>query len=63
MAYSKSRSKSTKQTIVDETIDIFNRYNTKRETWAKHVKEDKEYRLGRQWTNEQIQTLKTLRFQ
>ena len=44
--------------MVDETIDIFNRYNTKRETWAKHVKEDKEYRLGRQWTNEQIDTLK-----
>jgi hypothetical protein len=58
MAYSKSRSKSSKQSIVDETIDIFNKYNTKRETWAKEVKQDKEYRLGRQWTNEQIETLK-----
>ena len=44
--------------MVDETIDIFNRYNTKRETWATHVKEDREYRLGRQWTNAQIETLK-----
>tara|TARA_R100001594_G_scaffold150514_1_gene212087 strand:+ start:1171 stop:3360 length:2190 start_codon:yes stop_codon:yes gene_type:complete len=58
MAYNKSRSKSTKQGIVDETIDLFNRYNTKRDTWATQVKQDKEYRLGRQWTNAQIDTLK-----
>ena len=28
-------------------------------TWAQHAKEDKEFRLGRQWTAEQIETLKS----
>ena len=44
--------------IVDETQDLYRRYSTKRDTWAKHVKEDREFRLGRQWTREQEETLK-----
>ncbi len=39
--------------LVDETQDLYRRYSTKRDTWAKHVKEDREFRLGRQWTKEQ----------
>ena len=44
--------------LVDETQDLYQRYSTKRDTWAKHVKEDREFRLGRQWTREQEEVLK-----
>ena len=44
--------------IVDETQDLYRRYSTKRDGWAKHVKEDREFRLGRQWTREQEEILK-----
>ena len=44
--------------FIDETTQLFNTYSTSREDWAKHAKEDKEFRLGRQWTKEQEQTLK-----
>jgi hypothetical protein len=39
--------------VVDETQDLYRRYSTKRDGWAQHVKEDREFRLGRQWTKEQ----------
>jgi hypothetical protein len=44
--------------LVDETQEVFNTYSSNRETWARHAKEDKEFRLGRQWTREQEETLK-----
>ena len=48
---------SYKTDIVDETLEIFDKYSSKRDTWAQHAKEDKEFRLGRQWTSEQKRVL------
>ena len=44
--------------FVNETIDIYQRYSKKRDTWAGEAKEDKEFRLGKQWTTEQADILK-----
>jgi hypothetical protein len=57
MAYSAKKKLSGKP-LVDETVDLWQRYGKKRDNWAQHAKEDKEFRLGRQWTNEQEETLK-----
>ena len=43
--------------IVNETLRIFKDYSKKRDSWAQQAKEDKEFRLGRQWTKEQAETL------
>ena len=43
--------------IVNETIQLFKDYSKKRDSWAAQAKEDKEFRLGRQWTKEQQDTL------
>ena len=52
MAYS-GKKKLTGKPLVDETLDLFHKYGDKRDVWAQHAKEDKEFRLGRQWTEEQ----------
>jgi len=57
MAYTAKRKLSGKP-LVDETLDLFKKYGSKRDNWAKHAKEDKEFRLGRQWTQEQEDILK-----
>tara|TARA_R100001594_G_scaffold44427_1_gene76859 strand:+ start:5231 stop:7438 length:2208 start_codon:yes stop_codon:yes gene_type:complete len=44
--------------IADETNDLYRKYSSKRDVWAQHVKEDREFRLGRQWTKEQEDVLK-----
>ena len=44
---------STKPSIVDETKNLYHIYKQRREVWASHAKEDREFRLGRQWTKEQ----------
>ena len=51
MAYTK-KPKSQKAKVQD-THDLFKTYSDKREIWAEHAQEDKEFRLGRQWTKEQ----------
>ena len=56
MAYSKKKG-SNGPKLVDETIKLFQTYRQSRETWASQAKEDREFRLGRQWTTEQTQTL------
>lgn len=56
MAYS-SKLKKTGKKLVDETKDLFKTYSQKRETWANHAQEDKEFRLGKQWTSEQKRIL------
>ncbi len=56
MAYS-SKSKKTGKKLVDETKDLFKTYSQKRETWANHAQEDKEFRLGKQWTSDQKRIL------
>ena len=58
MAYTKKDGKPA-LSIVDETLDLFDKYSQKRDTWAQHAKEDKEFRLGRQWTAEQKRVLES----
>ncbi len=43
--------------FIDETRHLFDVYSKERDNWAKHAKEDKEFRLGRQWTKEQEEVL------
>jgi hypothetical protein len=50
---------STKKDIVDETLELFDKYSSKRDNWAQQAKEDKEFRLGRQWTAAQKETLES----
>ena len=38
MAYSKKEGKS-KQNIIDETLDLFDKYSSKRDTWAQQAKD------------------------
>tara|TARA_R110002020_G_scaffold90061_6_gene219576 strand:- start:1916 stop:4141 length:2226 start_codon:yes stop_codon:yes gene_type:complete len=58
MAYTQNDGKSKKD-IVDETLDLFDKYSSKRDNWAQQAKEDKEFRLGKQWTAEQRDVLKS----
>jgi len=57
MAYT-AKKKLSGKALVDDTLDLFQKYGSKRDNWAKHAKEDKEFRLGRQWTQEQEDILK-----
>ena len=60
MAYGKnSDNNGVKKSIVDETHELFKLYQDKRDHWEKQAREDQEYRLGRQWTKEQIDTLES----
>ena len=46
-----------KKSIVDETLQLFDDYSSKRDNWAAQAKEDKEFRLGKQWTAKQREVL------
>ena len=50
-------SPSNTKKLVDDVHDTFRRYSKHRTTWAAHAQEDREFRLGRQWTKEQKETL------
>tara|TARA_R110002050_G_scaffold23799_2_gene63654 strand:- start:2091 stop:4262 length:2172 start_codon:yes stop_codon:yes gene_type:complete len=43
--------------VATTTIQLYKDYSKKRDAWAQQAKEDKEFRLGRQWTKEQAETL------
>mgnify|MGYP003650728868 CR=1 FL=1 len=43
--------------FVDETQDLWKKYAKHREEWADSAQEDREFRLGKQWTREQEETL------
>ena len=58
MAYSEKDGKPVID-IVDETLELFDKYSSKRDNWAQQAKEDKEFRLGRQWTTAQRETLQS----
>ncbi len=45
--------------IVTETLQLYKDYSKKRDAWAQQAKEDKEFRLGRQWTKEQAKVLES----
>ena len=51
--------KKDKKDVVNETLDLFDKYSQKRDTWAQHAKEDKEFRLGKQWSAEQKEVLES----
>ena len=61
MAYNDKNTKPahSERDFVNETIDIYTRYSKKRDTWAQEAKEDREFRLGKQWTTEQVETLES----
>tara|TARA_R110002020_G_scaffold82163_7_gene203448 strand:+ start:6683 stop:8908 length:2226 start_codon:yes stop_codon:yes gene_type:complete len=59
MAYSEKDNLENSTDIVTETQDLYQRYSSKRDSWAQHAKEDKEFRLGRQWTAEQKRVLES----
>ena len=58
MAYGKKGEKSGSK-LVDETLEIFDTYSSKRDNWAAQAKEDKEFRLGKQWTAQQRETMES----
>ena len=51
--------KLTDKEVVQKVQDLFRTYSKNRETWANHAQEDKEFRLGKQWTNEQKRVLES----
>ena len=55
--YKEPQSETEYKTLVDDTVSMFRMYSNKREGWATHAQEDREFRLGRQWTAEQRATL------
>ena len=60
MAY-KSKSEKTGKKLAEETHDIWKTYSKKREMWANHAQEDREFRLGTQWTADQKRILEDVR--
>jgi hypothetical protein len=56
MAYNSKSQKSGKK-LVEETQSLWKTYSKKRETWAHHAQEDREFRLGKQWTSDQKRVL------
>ena len=57
MAYTQQSDEDKK--LVDETQDLWRTYSNKRETWATHAQEDREFRLGKQWSSEQRKVLES----
>tara|TARA_R100000152_G_C6782309_1_gene219852 strand:+ start:37856 stop:40219 length:2364 start_codon:yes stop_codon:yes gene_type:complete len=53
------KSKKGSKKIAEETKRLFDLYKRKREHWETQAREDQEYRLGRQWTQEQEKVLKS----
>lgn len=56
MAYVEKET-DVKDNIVEETHSLFKTYSNKRELWAQQAQEDAEFRLGRQWSQEQTRVL------
>ena len=55
--YKEPQSETEYKKLVDDTVSMFRMYSSKRDGWATHAQEDREFRLGRQWTAEQRATL------
>ena len=55
MAYVE-REDEVPEDIVEKTQSLFKSYSNKRELWAQQAQEDAQFRLGRQWTQEQEKT-------
>jgi len=50
---------NSKNKTVERVHELFREYSNYRDSWATHVQEDREYRLGRQWSEAQVEKLKT----
>ena len=50
--------KTSDKELVEETQQLFTDYSSNREKWATQAQEDREFRLGQQWTKEQARVLK-----
>jgi len=48
----------SKENLVESTQKLFTDYSNNREKWAIQAQEDREFRLGQQWTKEQARVLK-----
>lgn len=59
MEYNKKDNLGNPEDIVTETQDLYQKYSSKRDTWAAQAKEDKEFRLGKQWSSEQRKVLES----
>ena len=46
------------KSLVQKTQDLFSDYSNNREKWAIQAQEDREFRLGQQWTKEQARVLR-----
>ena len=44
---------------VERVQELYRIYKNKRETWAQHAQEDREFRLGKQWSDEQTRVLES----
>ena len=47
------------ESIADATKRLFDLYKRKRDIWETQAREDQEYRLGKQWTTEQVKVLES----
>ncbi len=56
-ALSDYEDKAGTESIAESTKRLFDLYKRKRDVWEAQAREDQEYRLGRQWTEEQTKTL------
>ena len=54
-----SKETTNHKKFVDNTHDLFRKYKQHREEWANAAHEDREFRLGKQWSVEQEETLKS----
>tara|TARA_R100000152_G_scaffold20717_2_gene15539 strand:- start:4943 stop:7321 length:2379 start_codon:yes stop_codon:yes gene_type:complete len=57
MGYIEKNTLTPKDSVVEETQDLFKTYRDKRSDWASAAQEDREFRLGNQWTQEQKDVL------
>ena len=55
--YRQPQSEAEYKEIVQDTQDMFRMYSNKRDGWATHAQEDREFRLGKQWSAAQRETL------
>ena len=58
MAYEDTAKPNSEENVAEETKTLWDLYKRKRDHWEFQAREDQEYRLGRQWTREQEETLK-----
>ena len=55
----KSSEQLSDKEAVEKVHSLWRTYSKNRETWANHAQEDREFRLGKQWTQEQKDVLES----